>query len=36
MMARWLDSTSAPALVKRAYGFMRDNPKNTSGRAAAL
>jgi AraC family transcriptional regulator len=29
-MARWLDQHNARRLVKRAYGFMRDNPRNAS------
>ena len=29
-MARWLDQHDARRLEKRAYGFMRDNPRNTS------
>ena len=29
-MGRWLDHHNARRLVKRGYGFMRDNPKTTS------
>ena len=35
-MAAWLDQHNARRLVKRAYGFIRDNPRTTPPELAAI